>query len=573
MSKMANKNNFALDFKDFKKTKSDDKTTTLTHKDGHSITVAHKALPAKIRGQLAELPMHLAEGGEAVSQEIQQPEASQPQAPVTINIASPNAAQAPAQDYIGIKAQQMVARDPSLSLGDAMAKAAMEQQGRVDSNAQAEQAPQAAHDQAMASLPKTPQDAVAAPQAPQTPAPASIAQQPIAAPAPGTPPSLTGSSQPASDPYGTNAQYGYLSKGINQQMAGIQGQAFAESQMAKAQAATLQAEVEQQKAHMADFQAKSKLLETERQHFQDDIVKTHIDPNKYLGDMSTGKRVLSAIGLILGGIGGGINHQENPALKFLNQQIDRDIGAQKSNLDTKQTLLSANLKQFGVLRDATDMTRVMMADTMANQLKMEAAKSADPMAKARALQAAGQITAQYAPIMGQIAMRQSLLSGVQAGRMEPSAYLRAVVPEHEKAGVAKEIQEAQNMSQLRDNVLQAFDQIAQLNTVAGNTAHPIDNQRKISALRGAALDKLTKDTSGRVTPETVKLIEGLFPQAGSGADVNPVQRAQLNKLLTQGMHFPLAEQYMSRELLTRGTMTGNAGQSKFKEMPPVLPSK
>jgi len=53
----------------------------------------------------------------------------------------------------------------------------------------------------------------------------------------------------------------------------------------------------------------------------------------------------------------------------LNRQIDRDIDAQKATLGRKESLLSANMRQFGNLHDATQMTKVMQTDIVSNQLK------------------------------------------------------------------------------------------------------------------------------------------------------------------------------------------------------------
>lgn len=57
---------FDLDIKKFKHVKSDDKTTTLRHKDGHEITLAHKALSKDIQKQLSALApkdVKMADGG------------------------------------------------------------------------------------------------------------------------------------------------------------------------------------------------------------------------------------------------------------------------------------------------------------------------------------------------------------------------------------------------------------------------------------------------------------------------------------------------------------------------------
>jgi hypothetical protein len=172
---------------------------------------------------------------------------------------------------------------------------------------------------------------------------------------------------------------------------------------------------------MEDFQKRSADLDQERQNFMQDIANTHIDPHKYLGDMSTAGKVSTAIGLILGGIGGGLTHQENPALKFLNAQIDRDIASQRDNLATKGTLLRANFEKFHNLQQATDMTRVMMNDMASAELKSQAAKYGGQIDQQKANLALNQLNFDTAQRMQQLKMQAFITSGAQQGNEIPDA--------------------------------------------------------------------------------------------------------------------------------------------------------
>lgn len=60
-----------------------------------------------------------------------------------------------------------------------------------------------------------------------------------------------------------------------------------------------------------------------------------IDPNRYFANQSTGDRIMSGIGLILGGIGAGLTGRENVAFKVIDDAIERDIMAQRENLAAK----------------------------------------------------------------------------------------------------------------------------------------------------------------------------------------------------------------------------------------------
>lgn len=118
----------------------------------------------------------------------------------------------------------------------------------------------------------------------------------------------------------------------------------------------------------------------------DDLRKGHINSNQYLESKSTAGRVATAIGLLLGGISSGQTGQPNPALTFLNKQIENNLEAQKSNLANKHNLLSALQQQYGDRLVAENMFRAINANHLASQVAEAAAKSMGGQAKA-----AGQI--------------------------------------------------------------------------------------------------------------------------------------------------------------------------------------
>jgi len=118
----------------------------------------------------------------------------------------------------------------------------------------------------------------------------------------------------------------------------------------------------------------------------------------------------------------------------------------------------------------------------------------DPMARARALDAAGKLDVQTAPIMSQIAMRQSLLSP-QAGRIPPEQVVRMVVPEAQQKDAYKELQESQQMNKARDNILESFDRLTKINTVGNRLASPIQSARQVAAIKDPLVAQLSKETA------------------------------------------------------------------------------
>lgn len=241
---------------------------------------------------------------------------------------------------------------------------------------------------------------------------------------------------------GANSYEGLMQQGYQNKLGGINQEAAAQAQLGQEQEALLNKQAEAQQNAQIAYKQNYDALDKERQAHIQDIQNGYIDPNKYWTGDSQGNgshsKIASGIGMILAGFNP--TNQPNAAINFLNHQMEQNLNAQKANLDTKNNLLSANLRQFGNLKDATDMTRLMQADVVHNQLMAAAAKAQTPMAKAAALKAAGDLQMQYAPIQQQLAMRTAM-THLANGNGDPSntaaaeqmiAYARMTNPEMAK---------------------------------------------------------------------------------------------------------------------------------------------
>jgi hypothetical protein len=71
----------------------------------------------------------------------------------------------------------------------------------------------------------------------------------------------------------------------------------------------------------------------------------------------------------------------NPAMDFLHNQIERDINAQKVNLENKHTLMGALQAQYKDQAVADSMFRTIRAHTLATQLEQAAAQLRAPWPK------------------------------------------------------------------------------------------------------------------------------------------------------------------------------------------------
>lgn len=198
-----------------------------------------------------------------------------------------------------------------------------------------------------------------------------------------------------------------------QQMAGPYEQAFAQKESGIQQAAGAQSEASKAQAKAYGDQAAA--LATQQQNYQDQykqindehqeltkaIMNQKIDPMR----MMTGwNRVVSAIAIGLSGIGSGLTGQRNLAMDVIQKDIDRDIESQKMELGKKHTLLSENMRRFGDLNAATQMTQLQLNASTQAQVMQAAAKAQSPQAQANAKMMLGELGLQAAQIKQQMAL-------------------------------------------------------------------------------------------------------------------------------------------------------------------------
>lgn len=388
-------------------------------------------------------------------------------------------------------------------------------------------------------------------------------QQPTAA---GTtpPPQQTAAN---SDPYGAGVAGDTFYKGLQGEIDAQQSLGQHEDQSIRAQAAASNAAANKITQNLDMGKQEMAKIDNDTQGYMKALLAGHIDPNRLVSNMSTGDRIGAGIGLLLGGFGAGISGQPNQALEFLNKQIDRDIAAQQSDLGRKENLLSVNLRRYGNAKDATEMTAAQLKMAAAYQIAGAGANAAGAAAKDRANMGANAMLKDAANQIGQIQMRRSIGASTP-GSVPPEQFIRAYLPENEKPAALKELEQAQNAVSLRDNALSAYDQLTKINTLGNRITSPIQTPARVKAIAGPVLDKLTKDTSGRVTPETVNLIGGIMAKPGQDEQTQKIQRQQLNNLLTQGMHYPTLKQYNLDPM--RESRYDPSGNSRIQVMPPAL---
>lgn len=554
-----------LSLKGWKKLHSDKEGTTMRHSDGHTMRIAHAPLSAKMRGQLAALPeeqpakMDL--GGEIASQ-IEQVKKSHEVAPEaaggsgegeqssqegenSVTTANNALAKQKAQSKAGggeVKDptdEHLLPGDKTPSKIEKEVVADTEKRAKLADGGDPADAIPPATDTAPAidtggdALAKL-QQSVGNLESGAQPAAAAPASPLVTQGAPakgGTPPDLTPDMQ----------------EGYNKQQQGIQAEAVAKGVLGANEAKALSGSVKAQADFLQDFQDNHQGLQDEYAKFKDDYAKQHINPNQVLDNMNTGKKISTGIALILGGMGGGVTGQGNPAMSFLQNQINNDINAQIQNVGIKDNLVKFTSQQMGNLRDGAALAKAMQTGLVADQLRLAAAKAINPLAKAQALQAAGQLESSVAPTFQQLAMRKSLMNmnGKQGGAAspeDPASYVPFVVPEAQQKEVFKEIGNAQNAAKNHDAIMGLFEKANDENTIMGRAGRLGFTPPSVKELNALFLPMI-HDQEGRVNEYEQATLQDLMPAPGDRASTITEKRKGLQAFMANKLAAPTAKGY------------------------------
>lgn len=464
-----------LDISHFKKISEDKHSAVLKHPNGHHIHISKGSLSQKLNKQLEKIPLHLDDGGDVPDSGD---ESDINRAPAETGVDS----YTPPPSQIPVSAAERLSFVPKSS--------------NEPTNAGS-----------------------------TGPAPASDAMPTNIAP-----PQMQAAQAPMMlGDMGLGAEKKAIQKGVSQMTSGENEKAAAISAQGNAEAPIYGQNADALTDEKNIAQARNDDLWKEHQVLVSDYAKGHINPNKFWEDKSSLGKISTGIGLILGGIGGGLTGQQNPALAFLNQQIDRNIEAQKANLGKTGNLLSANMHMYGTLANAEAVTREQLKGILASKIAQQAVKQQGPIAQAQAHMAIGELTKNTAPIYQEIAQRQAMqkmLQGQmgQGGQSNPGASIlmqqrMGVITPQQGEQAMKEAQKAQEVESLRSAMQSSFDDLNS-KALAGKFS-PSDRQSAIQAFAGP----IAKMGEGRFNlQEAQNQADALLPGIESGETRQNKQR-------------------------------------------------
>lgn len=344
-------------------------------------------------------------------------------------------------------------------------------------------------------------------------------------------PLAAGASTPVVDPLAPK-----VGAGQSMMIKGVTGMRDAEMMKADQQLEAAKNHETQVKQMQGDYDAQLKTLNGQREILQKQLATREVDPDRYINNMTLGRRVSTGIGLILGGIGGSLTGKENPALQMLNQAIDHDVNAQKANIDKDNNLLSQNLKQYGNLNDAMAATRAMTSEIFQAKLTQAAAQAANPEAKARADIAIGTLRAQTDQQMQGIAKSTAVNNAIRNGGYVNPALLSAdererQVPGYGLASTKEAAKEANTKVATFNNINSGINQLLQFSSKGSSLS--LSDRAKAGTIAGMLKGNLRVEIvgPGAVSESERAMIDAIVANPLEITRLNSTSRAALGALM------------------------------------------
>lgn len=325
-------------------------------------------------------------------------------------------------------------------------------------------------------------------------------------------------------------------------------------------------------------------LSQEDQAWQHDLENGHIDPQTYqslFAKKDTLGKIGTIFGLMLSGAGSGLSRQPNALMAMMNSQIQNDLEAQKSSKTNANNYLRTNQQNLVSRAEAKNLNAeaYIKAQTFANmqmnrvglqslvqqtqKLPMGSPQRQEAEQKLASMSAAvNNENYNLADVASSNLARMKMMMGDSGGGQNVAQQIRQkqimgfITPEQSKEAL-KEIGQTQNHVQLNQNALDSFDKIARMTTLGGKLSSPVQYQKQIDAEWNPMMDKLTKDTEGRVTPITVDMMSALKPSLTDNAETGKIKREKLSSILNAGFATPtldsLGVQMGKGEFVPHGT--------------------
>lgn len=308
--------------------------------------------------------------------------------------------------------------------------------------------------------------------------------------------------------------------------AGLPGPLKAQSNLAKASEDVGQGIQEE---YNKGLDAQKQLVNDTQQHFQENLnqdralmqayMDKKIDPNAVINGMSTGKKIMTSLGLLFSGIGSGLTGEKNLALEMINNNIARDLEAQKASMG--QAYNAYQMHREGTKDEFTADLQHQKDNLIAIDaaIEQQKAKLIGPQAIAAATHTQLGIKNQILELNQKSAMwnatKQSLAN---ISNEDPSGKIRAMqltgqINPGQAEQAYKELDRVQNHEKQKQAILGSFDTANKENTIAGRAAHLGAAPASVAAIQNQLMPYL-KDAEGRINETEIKRTDKLIPEPG-----------------------------------------------------------
>lgn len=308
-----------------------------------------------------------------------------------------------------------------------------------------------------------------------------------------------------------------------------------------------------------------------------DVKNQKIDPYKVWNDSTTGQKAGIVVGMLLSGIGQGLQGPgaTNMAMDAYNKQVDRSIEAQKMELGKKENLLSQNLRRYGDLHTAEAATRAAYMTAMGAKISQAGAVAQSKEAKNNAQLQLININKDILPLMTQVtnatAMARAYGMGNNAGgipvQQEPFGllsnpdYMKKRVVFNNRAYPAvddKAAEELRNMLSKYSGIKTMVNELSDISKKNNGVAlGPIDRAR-VEQIRSQLIpENMAYDDFKRLTKEDLENFGKSFsnPNSVMGFVEGDVRNKQFLKHLDESLN-----EAMKNKLVKFGGIPGQGFQ-------------
>ncbi len=248
-----------------------------------------------------------------------------------------------------------------------------------------------------------------------------------------------------------------------------------------------------------------------------DVLTDKVNPNRLYQNMSTGGKIASTIGLILGGLGAGATGGKNLAVEAMQKAIETDVDAQKANQSSAMNLYKMNLEATHNGVEARNLTINQLMSAAQAQLAKRAADTTNQNGQLEAqkaiqdIQAKKMENAQNAYKFKTLEeLSNSSKANVPPGQVDLDKFnkykLAGVMPKEDSEAATKEANAYQEKQVLKKDM---DESAAHLNKqLLAGALTPSDRQSAINAFAG----RIAKLGEGRFNLEESKLqAQALLP--------------------------------------------------------------